>query len=203
MCDFFPPKRRGGKTSLLPREVVEVFKARFLEQPGPVEGSLPRGAGNWGSLGSLPTQPTVWNQGACHQWWLTQSKSKSFKSRCNPRLCTNSIWLATKVSSGRISISSSQKLFICWELLISCQCQGMRSLLLTKPSSPCCTRALPEEQKANPERCVGSAQECGVSLWAGQSCLVLAFPGPMLSSCRHTLGDSGLCHLCITSLWQW
>lgn len=41
MWDFFPPKTRGGKTSLLPREVVEVFKGRFLEQPVLVDGSLP------------------------------------------------------------------------------------------------------------------------------------------------------------------
>lgn len=41
MWDFFPPERKGGKASLLPGEIVEVFKARFLEQPGTVESSLP------------------------------------------------------------------------------------------------------------------------------------------------------------------
>lgn len=38
---FFLPRRKGGKTSLLPREAVELFEARFLEQTGLVEGCLP------------------------------------------------------------------------------------------------------------------------------------------------------------------
>lgn len=81
-----------------------------------------RGAGNLWSLGSLRIHSgksgclllIIW-------WWLAESESESFKSRCNQstQLCTN--WgaasdLPQKSSQTGFSSSSRQKLFMCWEL---------------------------------------------------------------------------------------
>lgn len=154
MWDFFSPKRKGGKASLLPREGVEVFKVlgaawssgRFLAQR----------SWKW-MIFRIPSNPAQCVKSGA----ATPCSEVADRVRARPlkpdaiqstQLCRSSICPATEASPGRISTSSSQKLFTCWELLVSCQCQGMRSLLLTQARAPLCTRALPEEQEADPER---------------------------------------------------